>query len=261
MERETMKRLPNELIDRILGYSVSHFSELIYQGAVCRLWKKIAEGSLLWFSLELKYSIPSDCIDSINIFLQHSGAVELYWNPNSPQPPSSLPLGIYDLIFQVNTTSIISRNHKTASKFRKWFISYVIYHKKYWKWYCYWKHFFCPPPRTQQFLEHLKTGLRLNIGLPTILFLVTGNVTAAQIRQLRDFLSPYLSGVEICGIIGYLSLTIFLIGSSYFENMRTLNRPKESFSRALFVRESPMVTFIMEMAFMLLTWVTVFYCY
>jgi hypothetical protein len=52
---QTMERLPNELIDRILGYSVDHFSEMIYQGAVCRLWKKIADESLLWFSLKLKY--------------------------------------------------------------------------------------------------------------------------------------------------------------------------------------------------------------
>jgi hypothetical protein len=245
----------NSLIESY-RYSVGHFSELIYQGAVCRLWKKIADESLLWFSLEFKYSIPNDYIESIKTILRFSGTLELVWNPNSPQPPSSLPLGIYDLIFQVNTTSIISRNHKTASKLRMWFISYVIYHKKYWKWYRYWKPFICPPAETQQFIEHLKTGLRLSYCLPTIICIVLSCVTSIETHQLADFFFSTRSiGAQFCGLAGYLSVTVFQLFSCYFENIRTLNRPKETLVRALFARDSPIAVFIME----IVSWIVVFF--
>jgi hypothetical protein len=103
-----MERLPNELTDRIFEYCVGHFSELIYQGAVCRLWKKIADESLLWFTLKLKYKAPRDYVDVLEMKFLHCGTrnpeigriirklyaltcavvpKKLTWNPNSEHPP------------------------------------------------------------------------------------------------------------------------------------------------------------------------------
>jgi hypothetical protein len=194
-----MERLPNELTDRIFEYCVGHFSELIYQGAVCRLWKKIADESLLWFTLKLKYKAPRDYVDVLEMKFLHCGTrnpeigriirklyaltcavvpKKLTWNPNSEhpppsEPPSSLPLDHLHFAFEVNTTTIVPQNHKTARELRKWFISYVIYHKKCWKWYCYWVPIFCPPTKTQRIICLLGIVAYICVFLPSILFLVS----------------------------------------------------------------------------------------
>jgi hypothetical protein len=296
-----MERLPNELIDRILGYSVDHFSEMIYQGVVCSLWKKIADESLLWFSLQLKYKVRSYYIDVLELKYVHYGArnpemvrsyyidvlelkyvhygarnpemvrlireiyelsctfvpKELTWNPNSdhpPEPPASLPLDHLNFAFQVNTTTIVSQNSKAATELRKWFISYVIYHKKYWKWYCAWMPiFWMDPTKTQTLLKALKAGLLFFVLVSSIiLFLLLRYmlyVTPTETRQLEGFLSTSFVRVQTCGNIGNLNVTGFQLISGYFENIQTLNRPTETLE--LYARDSSVVTFIMEF----LTWI------
>jgi hypothetical protein len=270
-----MERLPCELMERIFGYSVSHFSELIYQGAVCRLWKKIADESLLWFSLKLQYSVPrnyksatsmfrlyycikdNDDVSALRLLRLYRVPKELTWNPNSdhpPEPPSSLPLYILDYAFQVNKTTVVSQNRKTARELRKWFISYVIYHKQYWKWYGDWMPFFCPSMERGSFIEQVETvAWLLSVFFTPTLFSLITSATGIESGRLFDCLSNSFFFLRVCGIIGYFSLVIYKLFSCYFKNIRDLNRPKESLAMALTPSESN--TSMISPIFQLLSWI------
>jgi hypothetical protein len=270
-----MERLPNELIDRILGYNVEHFSELIYQGAVCRLWKKIAEESLLWFQLNLKYGVPrnyksatlmfrlyycakgnDDQHTIVRLLIEYREPTELVWDPNSdhpPEPPASLPLHILDLAFQVNTTTVIAQNHKTATELRKWFISYVIYHKKYWKWYCAWMPFFCPPTELLSFIEQVETVAWLFSVLTPTVFPLFIYATEIEAGRLFDCLSIFFFFLRVWGTVGYFSLVIYKLFSGYFKNIQYLNRPMENLVVAL--TPSPSNDSMLTPIFQLIAWI------
>jgi hypothetical protein len=223
-----MDNLPCELINKIFDCCVGHFRDLVGLGAVCRAWKKVSDSSFLWFSLELKYQAPCDFKTTIlkyrstsvedSIKLGHPQLWQVSLNHAGRSPPSSLPLNIRTFVFLFEQDKNHPKTQATAKEYRNWFMSYLIYHKKIWKWYVDWISFF-------EYIDKIANCRKFEVFLLSALPWLLLSFPGFKDNFFGFYGQLFLSFFHVAGILLYFCLAITqLVAIYYLHHTEFLNR-------------------------------------